>query len=120
MKENKNHKVLNLFLEHNELKNQKAQVIFAAIVSIKTSENRITKTNIHVMIKFKDSNNFETLYILDNDLDSNYFPIILSAKVQEFNYKLGEFLIITGYDKNNSAIGNYEIKIMSIENKLQK
>lgn len=115
MKGLKNNRVLKNFVEQNDLMNSHSIVNFTAIVSIKTSENSITKKNIQVMITFDGYDNLGTLILLDNDLDSNYYPTELSAKWQEFNYKDGEFLIITGFHKTNSAIGNYEIKILPIE-----
>jgi hypothetical protein len=88
---------------------------FKAIVTIQTSQNKITNKEMEVMISFDGYNSTGKVTLLNSDIDPNLYPTVFEANWQKIEHVEKEHLRITDIHKKNPNIGQYSVKIIPLK-----
>jgi hypothetical protein len=105
---------LNEFVHTHKLMDRKGHIMFSALVSITTVQQKLRNRQMDIMVRFDGYDNLGTLTLMENDLDNNLFPTRFNAKWQKFEHVAEEHLLIKGTHTQNPNIGKYEVKVIPL------
>ncbi|WP_313002772.1 hypothetical protein [Chryseobacterium gleum] len=102
------------FIQQKNLINKNSIAHFKALISIKTSKNKISNEEMEILISFENYNSLGRITIMNSELNPLLYPTVFEAKWQKMEYIDDEYLLISDIHKKNPNIGKYTVKIIPL------
>ncbi len=102
------------FVHYHDLQDRNSNCFFKALVTITTSQNKITNEEMKVMITLDGYNSTGEVSLLDHNLDPYLYPTVFKAKYSPIEHINKEYLKIMDTHKQNPKIGKYTVKIIPL------
>ncbi|MBA9074819.1 hypothetical protein GGR22_002992 [Flavobacterium gossypii] len=110
-----NSQQLSEFINRHDLMNNESNVLFNAVISITTVNNKIRNQQMKVMILLDSFGSLGKILLMQSGLDPKLYPTIFEANWQDMEHIDEEYLLIKDVHTKNASIGEYSVKIVPLE-----